>query len=329
MRLFLIRHGETVDNVAGLYAGSRDSELTNHGHLQATRLGKHFQSSSVEFTHIFSSPLKRAIKTAELIRDAQPTSIDIVQSSLIVEQDFGFYEGKPAFARPLKGNARSGKEAHRALHMNDPGFVDIEPKETMASRADAFLNKLIPAIPDKSNVIAVVSHGIMLSVLWRRYLLRLPPRTVILHPEVLAAHGRVDLKRLGGWSNTGYLELEMSVIASSLPFSPASSSVGTDGKMGVLETNNVQLATVFESEDTASELDAAGYQEDQAMPTSTVDIQATLSNRSFTAWTTTICAINHKPHLNNLKRTRGGVGSSRHDETQMSINSFFQKQSKG
>ncbi|KAM3468559.1 hypothetical protein MY5147_007828, partial [Beauveria neobassiana] len=41
MRLLLIRHGETVDNVAGIFAGVRDSALTTHGVLQAGRLGGH------------------------------------------------------------------------------------------------------------------------------------------------------------------------------------------------------------------------------------------------------------------------------------------------
>jgi len=41
MRLYLIRHGETVDNVAGLYAGMKDSPLTNHGVEQIKRLGSY------------------------------------------------------------------------------------------------------------------------------------------------------------------------------------------------------------------------------------------------------------------------------------------------
>src|ERR1700759_2039622 len=64
MRLFLIRHGETVDNVAGLYAGTLDSALTNHGVEQANRLGEFFTQNEVIFSHIFASPLSRAFRTA-------------------------------------------------------------------------------------------------------------------------------------------------------------------------------------------------------------------------------------------------------------------------
>src|ERR1700761_205792 len=67
MKLYLIRHGETVDNVAGLYAGSRDSTLTNHGVEQTERLGEYLARNGVKFTHVFASPLSRAYKTAEAV----------------------------------------------------------------------------------------------------------------------------------------------------------------------------------------------------------------------------------------------------------------------
>lgn len=105
MELFLIRHGETVDNVAGLYAGSRNSSLTNHGVEQARRLGEHFARAEVDvcFDYIFASPLSRAFKTAQAIQTAQLAastkapraakghsgSVEIVRVPELVEQDFG------------------------------------------------------------------------------------------------------------------------------------------------------------------------------------------------------------------------------------------------
>lgn len=196
-----------------------------------------------------------------------------------MEQDFGFYEGKAVFAGPQKGGTISGKEAHGALHKDDAGFVDVESKEAMALRADAFLDEHLLPLMDENNVIAVVSHGIMLSSLWRRFLRRLTAKSVTIHPDVIAMHGQLDLERPGGWSNTGYMELEMSLVALSPKAGPS---------------NDVS--------------------------------ESPSSSHPFAAWTTTIRAVNHKAHLNNLKRTRGGVGSSRHDEKQKSIVSFFKKQ---
>lgn len=234
-----------------------------------------------------------------------------------MEQDFGFYEGKPVFARPQKGGTISGKEAHRALHKDDPGFVDIESKEAMALRADAFLDENLLPIMEEDKVIAVVSHGIILSALWRRFLQRLPPKSVTTHPEVIAMHGQLDLERLGGWSNTGYLELEMR-LAPSVTIAPSPASL-PEQEIVPLVTSAVDSPTV--------KLSLPKHEASQEMVSSPAS-RSTTSTRIFASWRTTVRAVNHKAHLANLKRTRGGVGSSRHDEKQKCINSFFKKQKK-
>jgi broad specificity phosphatase PhoE len=168
MRLFLIRHGETVDNVAQLHAGSRDSALTNHGYQQATRLGQHFKALGLTFTHLFSSHLQRAVKTAGKIRDAQLTpandaniakaALVVVQLRALIEQDFGSKEGKRFY--------------ERLDNKDTSGFVEVESKDSMAHRADSFLEEyLLPllgkASKDADSVVAIVSHSIFLSTLWK------------------------------------------------------------------------------------------------------------------------------------------------------------------
>lgn len=223
-----------------------------------------------------------------------------------MEQDFGFYEGKSVCARPPKGGIISGKEAH---HKDDAAFVDMESKESMALRADTFLDDyLLPVMEEKQIIVAVVSHGIMLSALWRRLLQRLPARSVMIHPQVVAMHGQLDIERFGGWSNTGYLELDMSLVASSTTNDPSPASVDAVVKVNVAPvTPSVVDSTRVEVSDSVS-----------------VE-ELTPQKHFFTICQTTITAVNQRAHLNGLKRTRGGVGSSRHDEKQKSINSFFKK----
>jgi hypothetical protein len=101
MKLLLIRHGETVDNVAGLYAGVRNSALTVHGFEQANRLGDYISKTYPKATHIFASPLTRALKTAQAIQKAQNAHVDgdklgITTVPDLIEQDFGSSEGKPS-----------------------------------------------------------------------------------------------------------------------------------------------------------------------------------------------------------------------------------------
>ncbi|KAL8869956.1 MAG: hypothetical protein Q9174_003885 [Haloplaca sp. 1 TL-2023] len=221
MRLFLIRHGETVDNVAQLYAGSRDSALTVQGVLQAERLGQHLASLGNRFTDVFASDLQRAVKTAEALRaaqikdDSEPKAA-VQQVQELREQDFGFYEGKPFYARQ-RDSTKTGKDSHRSEHTDDPDFQDVETKESMTARTDAFISKhLLPKLKvdgsDDQSVIAIVSHGIILSHLWRSLLGLFHRQTLqlTLGPNAsLDGGGVINLEYLGGWSNTGYLELDI------------------------------------------------------------------------------------------------------------------------
>jgi broad specificity phosphatase PhoE len=319
-------------------AGIRDSELTNHGHQQATRLGLHFKTIGLSFTHLFSSHLQRAAKTAGKIREAQLARADqdnaatpvpeVVQLPLLVEQDFGSMEGKKSYERPPEPKL-SGKEHHREERKGTAGFVDVESKDAMAQRADTFLDMhLMPLLGDTSSVaehcIAIVSHGIFLSTLWKRLLLRLPAKSVALCPE-LQAIARPSLEHLGGWSNTGFLQLEMtgpprlstpiepppsSSVPSSLPAETPATNEGL-GKVEVPQVSgDVEVAQKEATEDSVTTTDVA--------------LQAPTPHIAH-GWNTTILAINGKDHLKGLKRTSGGVGSLRHDTSQKSIETFFKR----
>ncbi|KAF2866201.1 histidine phosphatase superfamily [Massariosphaeria phaeospora] len=330
IKVFLIRHGETVDNVAQVYAGSRDSELTNHGYQQATKLGLHFKALDLSFTHIFSSHLQRAAKTAGLIRDAQATAVaepdsasevpDVVQLPTLMEQDFGYYEGKKFHERAADSKL-TGKEHHRQEHKDTAGFVDVESKDSLAQRADTFLDgHLLPlleeSISSTNYVVAVVSHGIMLSNLWKRLLLRLPPKSVAFSPKLVVTE-RNSLEHLGGWSNTGYLGLHMTRVEA-----PGNPSRGSKGNTGVTVAN---LPPSHGQKKPSSSTDGPS-QDIPDTSTQSAEVPTPLSPCKVAyGWTTVIQTINGKDHLLGLKRTGGGVGSSRHDSSQKNIESFFKR----
>ncbi|KAI8934988.1 hypothetical protein NX059_008654 [Plenodomus lindquistii] len=336
LKLFLIRHGETVDNVAQLLAGSRDSELTNHGFQQATRLGLHFKTLGLTFTHLFSSHLQRAVKTAGKIREAQLSATGngsdthsvpgVVQLPLLTEQDFGSMEGKK-WATPPADASATGKAV--------ADFVAVETKEAMAIRADSFLDEyLIPLLDDSlapsELVIAIVSHGIFLSTLWKRLLRRFPPQSVILSLDSLASP-LPSLEHLGGWSNTGYLELHLvrlSIEANSPPIlgSVAEAPLPASGSKNSSPTpkeSDDQANNVVEPVQATAERPVEAEPHAEAAMTSSV-AQITTSGL-IQGWNTYILTINGKDHLKGLKRTGGGVGSSRHDASQKSIDTFFKR----
>ncbi|KAJ9661145.1 hypothetical protein H2198_002089 [Neophaeococcomyces mojaviensis] len=212
MRVFLIRHGETEHNVAGLLAGATDSRLTNHGLIQAQRLASYLvKRRHLQFTHIFASDLQRAHRTANEISNAQSAArpedagIGTTVLPLLREQDFGSFE-----LLPWK---RSQDLRLKDPSPEDPGF---KPKETHAAlklRADAFVDDyLLPllALDDEwEQDIAVVSHGLLLGALWKALLIRFRPSTVSLSPDVVLSNVKRSLENLPAWSNTGFLELHI------------------------------------------------------------------------------------------------------------------------
>ena len=65
MKLWLVRHGETEANVAGLYSGHAPTALTERGIRQAQTLGQRLHA--VPFERVFCSELERTQRTANLL----------------------------------------------------------------------------------------------------------------------------------------------------------------------------------------------------------------------------------------------------------------------
>jgi len=84
----LVRHGETKWNVLGKFQGCQDIDLSNEGIQQAKYLSKRFQN---KIDHIYTSPLKRAHKTAEII--SQGSNVTPIIKSDLREINFGEWEG--------------------------------------------------------------------------------------------------------------------------------------------------------------------------------------------------------------------------------------------
>ena len=284
-----------------LSAGVKDSALTVHGNLQAERLGKFFAETGLRFRKIYSSDLQRAWKTATAIRLAQPppdcdaaseakTQVTLTALTVLREQDFGFYEGKPFYTRPSESR-RTGKENHRYQHHGDPDFKDVESKESMVLRMLNFLqDHLVPAIQsepsERNNDIVIVSHGIILSQLWRCLLTFLAKDSITLSPGLSV--GTTPLEYLGAWSNTGYLELEILTKQSTA-------------------TGELAISTAVPPAPAPD----PSYADSGVSP-------------PLHHYKVIIKTVNGKEHLKGLKRTKG-VGSSKFDEGQKSIESFFKR----
>ncbi len=150
--LILIRHGETAWSRSGQYAGRTDLPMTDAGRAAARALTSALAASRP--IAAFSSPLSRAVQTAELagLTGVQPDPD-------LLEWDYGGYEGlTETQIRAL----RPGWELWR------DGVIAGERLDQVAARCDAFLGR-VGSLLAEGNV-ALIAHGHLQRVLTARWL---------------------------------------------------------------------------------------------------------------------------------------------------------------
>ena len=89
--LTIVRHGQTSANLDGVWHGSIDTPLTEHGQRQAAAVGAHIERHHRPVRHVYASPLVRAHHTARAI--AEPLGLQPTLDRDLVEYDLGSWEG--------------------------------------------------------------------------------------------------------------------------------------------------------------------------------------------------------------------------------------------
>jgi len=170
--IYLIRHGETDANVAGIWQGSTDSPLNDRGQAQALALARRIAREQLPITVIYSSPLRRAHQTAEMVAEALG-GVPIVLDAGLAEYHLGEWEGLSY--EQLKDEKRLWE-----LMATDPDFTPPggESPRQFAMRLLNSFQTIIHKHP--GDTVAVVGHGgalaTVLSMLldqsgdtWRQY----------------------------------------------------------------------------------------------------------------------------------------------------------------
>ena len=94
MNLFyIIRHGQTLDNVNQIIQGQRDSELTEAGILSLIERAKKLKD--IQFDEVFCSPLPRAKKSLLIMTSYFLYPVKAHYSDNLKEIDFGLYTKQP------------------------------------------------------------------------------------------------------------------------------------------------------------------------------------------------------------------------------------------
>lgn len=150
---YIFRHGETDYNLEKRWQGCGiDTDLNETGLRQAAALVEKLAPKNLEI--IYSSALKRALKTAEIIADSLNLEVKIIKD--LREGNFGESEGlrkdEVALKYPEIFNLWYDENAD---HL-DVAFPGGETKRQMQQRMLGVLEGLLKT---KENVIGIASHG--------------------------------------------------------------------------------------------------------------------------------------------------------------------------
>jgi broad specificity phosphatase PhoE len=145
LRLYLIRHGETGWSLAGRHTGRTNIALTPNGE------DKHLLD--IPFTHVLTSPLKRALQTCHLAGLDKTPEIE----PCLAEWDYGDYEGQ-----------RSVDIREERPDWNV--YRDGCPRGEMPAQVSARADRLISRLLELDGNIALFAHGQIGSVLAARWI---------------------------------------------------------------------------------------------------------------------------------------------------------------
>ena len=147
----LARHGETAWSLSGQHTGRTDLPLTERGELNAQRLGQRLRGFT--FAKVFTSPLKRAVRTSELAGFGSKAEADCD----LLEWNYGQYEG------------RTTKEIHEqrpSWQLFRDGCPGGETPDQVGVRAD----RIVDRVRNVPGNVLLFSSGHFLRVLTARWL---------------------------------------------------------------------------------------------------------------------------------------------------------------
>jgi len=163
IRIFLVRHGETEWNRIPRFQGRSDVPLNQMGREQARALAMALQDEPIQA--VYSSPLARALETANIIKDYHP-SIPLFEEPGFIEMDLGAFEG-------MEPQDWIEKYPHlRKVWQETPSSIKMpggESLQEVQKRAMEALEQITQNYPPRSTVL-VASHNFVIRTILCRAL---------------------------------------------------------------------------------------------------------------------------------------------------------------
>ena len=155
--LILVRHGESEWNLKNLFTGWRNPDLTEKGVGEARNAGKRLKAAGYTPDVYFTSALRRAQHTLDLIlEELGITEVTITRSKLLNERDYGDLSG----LNKDDARAKWGEEQvliwRRSFDVPPPGGESL--KDTAARTLPYYDAEIVPLLKAGKTVL-VAAHG--------------------------------------------------------------------------------------------------------------------------------------------------------------------------
>jgi broad specificity phosphatase PhoE len=156
IEIMIIRHAETAWNTADIFRGRVNVGLSENGLKQADLLADYLSQKKIK--SVYSSPLPRAIQTAELVARRQRVNAQTMHE--LTDLDFGEWEGI---------SRQDVKIKYKQIYdmwVERPDLARIPKGESLAEarkRALSALEKIM--IQNKEGTVAIVTHRVITKVM--------------------------------------------------------------------------------------------------------------------------------------------------------------------
>jgi 2,3-bisphosphoglycerate-dependent phosphoglycerate mutase len=181
-KLILVRHGQSTWNVENLFTGWHDVDLSELGRQEAVDAGRELKSVNLDPNIVFTSVLKRAIRTLWIMLDTMDRMwLPVERSWRLNERHYGALQGLNKAQTVEKHGAAQVKIWRRSYDVPppplalddprhprfDPRYAGLDPKslpaaeslkDTLARVLPFWETRIVPELRANKNVL-VVAHG--------------------------------------------------------------------------------------------------------------------------------------------------------------------------
>ncbi len=155
--LVLVRHGQSEWNLKNLFTGWHDVDLTDKGVEEARAAGRKLKAQGLAFDVAFTSGLKRAQRTLDLILDELgQKALPVIRDQALNERDYGDLVGMNKDDARKRWGDEQVLQWRRSYDVRPPGGESL--KDTVARTLPYFIQEILPRVLRGERTL-VSAHG--------------------------------------------------------------------------------------------------------------------------------------------------------------------------